>query len=115
MTRRYSRLELAAEQVLRNMRLAFEREYRFAPPRRWRADFRVWRGERSCLVEVEGVTRYGRHIGRHQSARGFEGDCRKYLAAALMGWVVLRFTENMIADGTMEAALREYFELRPPA
>ena len=57
----------------------YEREYRFDPDRRYRADF-AW-PTRSLLVEVEGGTRqYGRH-NRHE---GFEKDCTKYNRAALL-------------------------------
>ena len=71
-----------------------EREYRFAPPRRWRFDF-AW-PERRLAVEVEG----GQWVrGRHQTPKGFERDCEKLNAAALLGWTVLRVTGDMVEDG----------------
>ena len=80
-------------------------EYRFAPPRRWRFD-RAW-PEHMVAVEVEGVT--GGLGGRHQRRDGFERDCEKYNAAALAGWVLLRFTPRQIRTGlalrTLEIAL----------
>ena len=103
-----SRLELVAEVLIKRLGLLVETQYRFHPTRRWRADFKVWKGETSCLIEIEGLARFNSQW-HHQSAKGYENDCRKYLAATLLGWTVLRFTENMIADGTMENALKEWF------
>lgn len=71
-----------------------EREYRFAPPRRWRFDY-AWPGLRLAL-EVEGGT-WSR--GRHTRGRGYANDCEKYNAAALAGWRVLRVTTDMVRDG----------------
>lgn len=71
-----------------------EREFRFAPPRRWRADF-AWPTLR-VLVEVEGGIWIG---GRHTRGAGFEADMEKYNAAAVTGWTVLRFGANAIKSG----------------
>jgi very-short-patch-repair endonuclease len=83
-----------------------EREYRFAPPRRWKFDF-AW-PDRFIALEVEGGTFAG---GRHTRGKGFEADCEKYNAAAIAGWTVLRVTAAMIRDGRAlaiaETALRE--------
>jgi len=65
----------------------WEREYRFAPPRRWRADF--CHHDAMVLVEIEGGTWVG---GRHTRGSGFEKDCEKYNAAAELGYAVLRYT-----------------------
>ena len=74
------------------------REYRFAPPRRWRADFAFV--DARLLVEVEG----GRWVGgRHNSPTGFARDCEKYAEAVARGWAVLRVTPEMVDSG---AALR---------
>ena len=73
----------------------------------------MWEGhdrERACLVEVEGLTRYGKVLGRHQSAAGYEGDLKKYNSAVLAHGTMFRFSENMIADGTMERTLRDWFD-----
>jgi len=68
-----------------------EREYRFAPPRRWRFDF-AW-PDAMVAVECEGGT-WSR--GRHVRGGGFERDCAKYNAAALAGWTVVRLTRGML-------------------
>lgn len=72
-----------------------EREFRFAPPRRWRADFAY--PDRMLLIEVEGSTW---NNGRHTRGSGFAKDALKYNAAALLGYRVLRFTTDQVRDGT---------------
>lgn len=71
-----------------------EREYRFAPPRRWRFDF-AWPSVMVAL-EVEGGTRNG---GRHVRGAGYENDCEKYNEAVIMGWRVLRVTSSQVTSG----------------
>jgi very-short-patch-repair endonuclease len=85
-----------------------EREYKFHHSRRWRFDF-AWPGLR-LVVEVEGGT-WAR--GRHTRGAGFERDCEKYNAAALLGWRVLRFTTTMVEDGRAIETLKEFFESQP--
>jgi hypothetical protein len=81
------------------------REFPFAHPRKYRADF-AWIDQR-VLVEIEGAA--GR--GRHTHAKGYEEDCRKYDLAGLLGWQVLRFTPAMIESG--EAAIMVDIALAP--
>ena len=86
-----------------------EREYQFAPPRRWRFDF-AFPGL-MLAIEVEGGTWVS---GRHNRGLGFERDCIKYNKATLLGWRVLRFTRGMIDDGTALEHLEETFSQRGP-
>jgi very-short-patch-repair endonuclease len=72
-----------------------EREYRFAPPRRYRADFAY--PDKMLLIEVEGGVWVR---GAHTRGGHYNSDCEKYNLAAMNGWKVLRFTSNMINDGT---------------
>lgn len=60
-----------------------EREYRFAPPRRWRADIAY--PERKVLIEVDGgiFTK-----GRHTRPQGFINDIEKRNEAQAMGYIV---------------------------
>lgn len=78
------------------------REYRFAPPRRWRADF-AWPAHK-LLVECEGGVWTG---GRHTTGAGYTKDAEKYNAATLLGYRVLRFTASMVRDGTALAQVEE--------
>jgi len=80
-----------------------QREYVFHPGRRWRFDF-AW-PEEKIAVEIEGGTFQN---GRHQRPLGFENDCRKYNAAVLDGWKVLRFTTRMVTSG---AAINDVLSL----
>lgn len=83
-----------------------EREYRFAPPRRWRADFAFVAAR--VLVECEGGGWTG---GRHTRGSGFEADLEKYAEAMNLGYTVVRVSQRMISSGlaltTIEAALRQ--------
>ncbi len=75
------------------------RQYRFHPKRRWKADF-AW-PVHMVLVELEGGV-YRR--GWHQSIARYISDCRKYRAAAIMGYRVLRYVGEEVRDGS---AVRE--------
>ena len=83
-----------------------EREFKFDPIRRWKADF-CW-PDHKVLAECEGDTWGGK--GRHVRGKGFEADCEKYNAAAMAGWIVLRFTESMIEDGRAVAIIKKALE-----
>jgi very-short-patch-repair endonuclease len=95
----------------------FEREYRFCPDRRYRADF-AW-PDRCLLVECEGgvFARRGWGGGWHQSIAGYLDDCRKYSLAALSGYWVLRYTsreiEGQVAIREIEAALKSGIPVCP--
>lgn len=70
-----------------------EPEYRFAPGRKWRADFAHL--ESGVLIELEG----GIHVnGRHVRAAGYTKDCEKYNAASRLGFRVFRLTRPMLED-----------------
>jgi very-short-patch-repair endonuclease len=92
---RPSHLEALFELHLRARGITgYVREYRFAPPRRWRLDFAF--PDQRIAVECEGATW---SCGRHTRGRGFANDCEKYNAAALARWTVLRFTADAIESG----------------
>ncbi len=82
-----------------------QREYCFAKPRRWRADF-AW-PEQRILVECEGATFAG---GRHTRGAGYAADLEKYNNAALNGWLTLRFDGAMIRDGVAIQVIRQAFK-----
>lgn len=73
-----------------------QKEFRFHPGRRWRADFAHLPSR--TLIEVEG----GIWIrGRHNRPQGFMCDVEKYLEAALAGWRVLRLSEQELTSTTV--------------
>lgn len=86
---------------LRALKIPYERETRFDPPRKWRFDFTI--GE-DLAIEVEGGTW---QAGRHTRGSGFEQDCEKYNRATLLGWRILRFTTRMIEDGRALKTIEE--------
>ncbi len=103
-----SRVEIAfALQVAADRLPAPETEYRFHEHRKWRFDF-AWPAYK-VAVEIEGGvwTR-----GRHVRGRGFMGDCEKYNEAALLDWMVLRVTPDMVGNGAALDYLRRALETR---
>lgn len=70
-----------------------EREYRFHPSRKWRADFAHL--PTRTLIEIEGgIFMLGG--GRHSRGAGYASDAEKYLEAVLAGWRVIRLTERQL-------------------
>lgn len=72
----------------------YKRQFRFHANRRWRFDF-AW-PQYKIAVEAEGGTWIG---GAHTRGKHYESDCAKYNTAALCGWMVGRFTTDMIKRG----------------
>ena len=90
-------LNRAEETLALQLKLAgipFEREYKFALPRQFRADFALH--NHLILIEIEG----GIHkFGRHNRAAGYIADMEKYNLAALKGYTVVRFTPDQVIRG----------------
>ena len=82
----------------------FVREYEFAKPRKYRADFYILP---NLLIEVEGGTWSG---GRHTRPSGYTDDCAKYNLATTLGFAVLRYTTEMVVRGD---AIRDITGLLP--
>ena len=77
-----------------------EREFKFHPTRKWRADFAHLPSK--TLIEIEG----GIWIhGRHTTPRGFTADAEKYLEASLAGWRVLRLVDQQIKGPTVQRVI----------
>ena len=85
-----------------------EREYRFAPPRRWRFDM-AW-PDKMVAVECEGGVWTQ---GRHTRGAGFIADTEKYNRAALDGWCVLRFCAEGIHRGDALTMIEQALGLVP--
>jgi hypothetical protein len=98
--------------------IPFEREFRFAPPRRWRADFVTgWPNKDKnaknmglrpfvamILIEIDGG---GYVAGRHSRGPGMEADCEKQSAAAILGYRVIRCTPRQVENGTALSWIRQ--------
>lgn len=87
---------------LNHRKLTYEREYKFHPTRKWKFDFAF--PERKIAVEVEGSAFGG---GRHQRFTGYEQDMLKYNAAGKLGWIVLRYTTQLVKNGVAVADIEE--------
>ncbi len=85
------------------------REFKFDLLRKWRFDF-AW-PEFKIAVECEGGVWTK---GRHQQPQGFIDDCTKYNAAVILGWSVLRFTEEDIKSGAAVLMTRNLILQRMP-
>lgn len=105
------------EWVLIDLCCDFVKEHVFHDSRKWRFDYAII--DKKIAIEIEGgntgnvitcnhckqkvgrISKSGKYIlirggGRHNSIEGYEKDCYKYNAAAVLGWQMLRYTTNMI-------------------
>lgn len=92
-----------AEQMLKHG-IEFVTQYRFAFPRKWKADFFL--PKHNALVEVEGGTYYGK--SRHTSGEGYEKDAEKYNQASYMGFKLYRYTTRQVMN---ETAIKHLLEV----
>jgi hypothetical protein len=74
-------------QALQLHGLPYETEYKFHPDRKFRFDYAL--PELGVALEYEGVVSAK---SRHTTLGGYAKDCEKYNEAALLGWLVFRFT-----------------------
>jgi hypothetical protein len=80
-------------------------EYRFAPPRKFRADY-AW-PEYGILLEQEG----GVYTGQaHGSVTGILRDMEKYNLAAVRGWRVIRVLPSAMLSNETITLLQQIFQ-----
>ena len=84
--------ECTLELHLKVHNIPFQREFEFAPGRKFRADFKVG----NILIEVDGGTR---QMGRHSRHKGIEADCQKINLATRLGFRLFRYTTEMVRRG----------------
>jgi hypothetical protein len=80
-----------------------ERDYKFHPTRRWKADFCIFPAK--VLIELHG----GGARGRHSTVKGHAADCEKLNEAQKMGFLVLQYTVLRLKD--MAAVVDEVAEV----
>lgn len=102
------KLDLLLTYLCKENRLTLVREFRFDKSRRWRADFYIELGDKRILIEYEGLVSSGR--GGHQTKTGYTNNCEKYNRAAILGYIVLRYTA--INFRTVENDLNELIALK---
>lgn len=83
--------------ILLNLKIDYVAEHRFHPDRKWRFDFAI--PERKIAIEYEGIFSPDNDNSRHTHVIGYSTDCEKYNEAALLGWIVLRFTAMHLQNG----------------
>lgn len=87
----------------RRLGLTLITEYKFNSDRKWRADWGLF-GERNgkevkILIEYEGIFSAK---SRHTTAKGYSADSDKYRSAAILGWLVLRYTAKNYGSLTQD-------------
>jgi very-short-patch-repair endonuclease len=92
--------------------IIYVQEHRFAPPRRWRADFYIIGAAPMLLVEIDGGGFVG---GRHGRGTGIEKDAEKQSAAAILGYRVIRVTPRQVEDGRALSWIRQALGLEERA
>lgn len=78
-------------ETLQNANIAYEVEYYFAKPRRYRFDFAI--PDKMIYIEYEGLVAPGQ-MGGHQSTAGYTDNTNKYNLAASLGWTGYRYTSR---------------------
>ena len=109
---RKSETELVLETYLTELGIYWRAEVQFAPPRKWRFDYYVWKcnnGRQGVGIEIEGG---GWVAGRHTRGKGFENDLEKYATATAMGITVFRFSPEQIKTGRAKDFLKRWLEVR---
>jgi len=78
---------------LKALGIPFEREVKFHPKRRWRLDFTL--PNKVAIAVQGGIWKKGRHV----RPLGYQNDCEKYSAAAILGWRIIFATPKTIESG----------------
>jgi hypothetical protein len=128
--KKLSRRQMAASEFAFQLRAHgftdWEREHKFAKDDAW--EQRLWRFDFANLkhkvaIEIEGlVVRMFRDMatgkpvrvvtGRHATITGMREDFRKYAAAEILGWHVIRVEQDMVANGEAIAFVERFLALR---
>jgi len=87
-----------------------EHEKTFHPTRKWQFD-RAYVDQKIGIEIDGGIWR----SGGHNSGRGYSKDRTKDGAAIALGWVVLRFTYAMVADGSAAKIIQAAFKSKSGA
>lgn len=83
----------------------WEREYQFDKTRKWRFDF--VNKALGLAVEIDGGAW---SAGRHTRGAGYTNDCEKLAEAVILGWLVMRFTNEQVASGYAIYAVKRFME-----
>lgn len=81
-------------ELLNQIVAGWVRELKFHPVRRWRFDYA--HEPLKIAVEVEGGVWTGN--SRHTRGKGYIADCEKYNQAQILGYNVMRYAPNQLAE-----------------
>lgn len=91
-----SPLERSLAAQLEKAGLSFERQFRFCPTRKWKADFLLLHYR--ILVEVDGGV-WSRGKSGHNSGTGIAAGYERANEAQILDYKILRFEGNAIKSG----------------
>jgi len=91
--------------VIQSLGYEVQEEFKFCPTRKFRADWKVSKGGKNCLVEYNGFNQQG--ISRHGTLVGQSKDCEKYNLATKLGYDYFIYTKLNFDDVIND--LNEYF------
>lgn len=84
--------------IKKELKCKCEKEFRFHPVRKWRADYAI--PKYKIIIEVEGGVWVK---GRHNHPSGFVKDMEKYNTATAMGWSILRVVpKDLMTENTLD-------------
>jgi very-short-patch-repair endonuclease len=89
--------EIIIESFLVELKIPYEKEFKFHNIRKWRADYAI--PSKMLLIEIEGAVF---QKGRHTRGEGYSKDCEKYNAAQILGYKVLRYTTGQIKENPIQ-------------
>src|SRR5579859_5940343 len=93
---------------LKEAKIDFVRQFRFHTTRLWKADFSLRGINGDILIEIEGGVFMKK--GGHTTGKSYSENCIKYNHAALMGFVVLRFTTGQVQSGEAINFIKQYLK-----
>ena len=102
-----SEVEILMEEILVDLFGSAIAEHRVSAVRNFRFDYAV--PMEKVGIEIDGGVWTQ---GRHTRGSGFIRDMEKLNLAAIEGWAVLRFTPQMVRDGTAERMLSDWIRAR---
>ena len=88
---------------LKAVGIPHERQFKFHPERRWRADFLI---DGRLIVEVDGA-KHGKP-GAHQRVDGVDYDCERQAEALCLGYAFMRVSGRMARDGRALAYIEKW-------
>lgn len=100
-----STIESKFKVQLKAYQIDFEQEVKLIPGRRFSFDFVLKNAP--IAIEIQGGT-WSRGKSGHNSGAGIKRDCEKSNLAQMHGYIIFKFTSDMVISGEAIAFLCEY-------